>query len=193
MLRRCTNLLLTVLVVSALSGCCMEPWGGCWPCGMNWCGSQCGPKIWHEWCSLPPQCCDPCDDCGCYIGPKLNDSLYSHGNDYGRYARRQPETVEGVPAQEAVPTPAAEPYSPRDIEPYTPGPVREDEMPADPSAKQQKAVRRTSYDPPPSFENMRNYPMPARTSGRNGYRGPVDSRHASRTLAKPPRTRLFSR
>jgi hypothetical protein len=183
--------LLCALLLAAPAGCCCEPWGGCWPCGPNWCGPQCGQKICHEWCSFPPPCCDPCDDCGCYIGPKLNDSLYSHGNDYGRYARRQPEVVEGERVPDAAPR--SEP-APREAEPYVPGPSPAEDLPLDTTtgASYHESSSRYSDDPPPAprFRSPggRAGMMPA---GR--HRPMVDSRHASRTLAKPPRTRSFSR
>jgi hypothetical protein len=179
---------LTALLPALLAGCCCEPWGGCWPCGDNWCGPQCGQKICHEWCSFPPPCCDPCDDCGCYTGPRLNDSLYSHGNDYGRHARRQPEAIQGERVPDAAPpsepTPAEEPYVP------SPSPV--DEMPLDtPGTSYHESGSRFSDDPPPSprFRSQGTVPSMAARH----HRGMVDSPHASRTLARPPRTRLFSR
>ena len=33
------------------------------------CGAGCGPLYWHEWMMDPPDCCDPCDDCGEWVGP----------------------------------------------------------------------------------------------------------------------------
>ena len=32
------------------------------------CGSGCGEVYWDEWVSDPPDCVDPCDDCGNWIG-----------------------------------------------------------------------------------------------------------------------------
>lgn len=34
------------------------------------CGSGCGEVYWDEWLSDPPDCCDPCDPCGNWIGPQ---------------------------------------------------------------------------------------------------------------------------
>jgi hypothetical protein len=34
------------------------------------CGAGCGEIYWGEWTSDPPDECDPCDDCGNYIGPR---------------------------------------------------------------------------------------------------------------------------
>lgn len=185
MLRRWSMGLLAAMALPLVSGCCCgpcggEPWGGCWPHGPNWCDSQCGEKICHEWCSFPPPCCEPCDDCGCYIGPKLNDSIYSRGNDY-RQARR-PEVVQG----ERVPTEATG----RDAEPYVPGPAPGEELPGGASGASYYEEMPPSDDPPPQYRARG--PRPPMHGGRS-YGGMVDSRHASRTLARPPRTRLFSR
>jgi len=32
------------------------------------CGSGCGGVYWNEWISDPPDCCDPCNDCGQWTG-----------------------------------------------------------------------------------------------------------------------------
>ncbi len=32
------------------------------------CGGGCGEVYWDEWLSDPPDCCDPCDDCGNWTG-----------------------------------------------------------------------------------------------------------------------------
>lgn len=34
------------------------------------CGSGCGEIYWGEWLSDPPDDCDPCDDCGNWVGPR---------------------------------------------------------------------------------------------------------------------------
>ena len=34
------------------------------------CGSGCGGVYWNEWISDPPECCDPCSDGGCWVGPQ---------------------------------------------------------------------------------------------------------------------------
>lgn len=35
------------------------------------CGSGCcGEVYWGEWISDPPDCADPCDNCGTYVGPR---------------------------------------------------------------------------------------------------------------------------
>ncbi len=37
------------------------------------CGSGCGEIYWGEWLSDPPNRCDPCDDCGNWIGQRVCD------------------------------------------------------------------------------------------------------------------------
>lgn len=214
------------LAAASLAGCCCEPWGGCYPCGPNWCGPQCGPLYWNEWYSLPPACCDPCNECSQYIGPRRNDDLYSHGNDYHGWCEHRhshphypvgPHTAEPVMA-EPVPqetAPAPEPYTPGEPEPYTlPGP--EEDMPSELfdsstgmhrdrgsrmvsyGAAPERRSRSSQYGRPPQYSRppqrglapqrlsdvFSSQPMSAR---------PVDSRGPSRKLARPPRTRLFSR
>lgn len=34
------------------------------------CGSGCGGVYWNEWICDPPECCDPCNDGGCWVGPQ---------------------------------------------------------------------------------------------------------------------------
>jgi hypothetical protein len=34
------------------------------------CGSGCGDVYWNEWMCDPPECCDPCDEYGCWVGPQ---------------------------------------------------------------------------------------------------------------------------
>lgn len=34
------------------------------------CGAGCGQIYWGEWLSDPPDQCDPCDNCGSWIGPR---------------------------------------------------------------------------------------------------------------------------
>jgi hypothetical protein len=104
-------LVLIAVALASEAGCCC--YSDCWPCGKTWCGSQCGEFYWHEWFSHKPECCDPCDRCGNFIGPTSRDA-YSNGG-----ARMNPMAAE----------PAAESYSPS-VEP-TPA----EELPPDePSA-----------------------------------------------------------
>jgi hypothetical protein len=74
---------LPLLTLSLLaSGCafsghhCVDD-GGCGSCShvshlpsRLACGSGCGEVYWDEWLSDPPDCEDPCDDCGYYVGPR---------------------------------------------------------------------------------------------------------------------------
>ena len=36
--------------------------------GLMKCGTGCGEVYWGEWTSDPPDCCDPCDSCGNWVG-----------------------------------------------------------------------------------------------------------------------------
>jgi hypothetical protein len=94
-LRRGFLTLLTVAGLIGSSGCCC-----CSPCntcgngcgcgllcgrelpddyrgaGSYWCDCGCGELYCGDWHSYPPECCDPCDCCGNYIGP------HHHGPGY---------------------------------------------------------------------------------------------------------------
>lgn len=83
-----------LLVIGSMLGCCTmhRPPTGCvgGACGVGddccaprchhgflspledllCCGSGCGEVYWDEWLSDPPDCCDPCDNCGNWIGPQ---------------------------------------------------------------------------------------------------------------------------
>ncbi len=37
-------------------------------CRETWCGGGCGERYWGDWYGDPPDCCDPCDQCGNYTG-----------------------------------------------------------------------------------------------------------------------------
>ncbi|MEX2113034.1 MAG: hypothetical protein WD845_07595 [Pirellulales bacterium] len=209
MLARCLSLTGMAVVAATLSGCCCEPWGGCYPNGMNWCGPSCGEKYWHEWFSLPPECCDPCDECGGYIGPRLNDGLYSHGNDYQGWCERRDahrhahynampaEPIQGDPSPAPAPAPVDQPYYENGV----------DEMSYDAPPRSKYPGRRMSYQQPAprgprtaQRPSMQRPPAPRPSTQRphterlfsSLTEGPVDSHPASRTLARPPRTRLFS-
>lgn len=43
------------------------------------CGSGCGGIYWGEWISDPPACCDPCNDCGCWV----EEPCCNHGGRLG--------------------------------------------------------------------------------------------------------------
>jgi hypothetical protein len=197
---------LALIMASALAqtGCCGTPWGGCWPCGKNWCESSCGEVFWSEWFSIPPECCDQCDDCGYFTGKKRPDNLYSHGNDYhGWCEKRQAhgmhytDYAEPIPAgrvSEPTPAPApsqGEPYSPSEAAPEPmPGPV--EDMPTTRRMPRDKYGRPISYNQAAPRGQQRLIEQASRAWYADEA-GEVDSRPPTRTLAKPPRTRLFSR
>jgi hypothetical protein len=58
-------------------GCATESCGSsCAPCGYGFwssllgCRAGCGRMYWGEWAYDPPDACDPCDDCGEWVGPR---------------------------------------------------------------------------------------------------------------------------
>lgn len=86
---------LLAFIVLGASGCCvhrtmgpqdpcgppdsgLRPWKAsqCESCGGGTfaekasCRTGCGEIYWDEWLSDPPDCCDPCDDCGNWVGPQ---------------------------------------------------------------------------------------------------------------------------
>lgn len=81
----CRNLIPMLTLCLAASGCglsnhyCVDGSGS--ECGNGSCserlvhrlacGSGCGEVYWGEWISDPPDCADPCDQCGNYVGPRL--------------------------------------------------------------------------------------------------------------------------
>ena len=42
-------------------------------CGVETCSSGCGEVYWGEWTNHPPDCCDPCDNCGNWTGDACCD------------------------------------------------------------------------------------------------------------------------
>src|SRR2546430_8833887 len=112
-LRFCYLALVAVTLATEAGCCCCCD--DCWPNGKTWCGPHCGQFWWHEWFSHPPECCDPCDDCGNYCGPTHSSGYpgYGPGNpptngmDYapaessaGEYS---PELADPLPAEELPP------------------------------------------------------------------------------------------
>jgi hypothetical protein len=78
------------LAVTANGGCCVvnsvtclhDRWLDNYRC-THWMCSQCGEKYWSEWFNDPPECCDPCDDCGHYVGKHCCDRcarMWPHRN-----------------------------------------------------------------------------------------------------------------
>ncbi len=72
-----------------VSGPCGGLSGLCLPlmCTRLACGSGCGGIYWNEWVSDPPDCCDPCSDGGCWVGPQTcpQPCLYPGGLLLGTY------------------------------------------------------------------------------------------------------------
>lgn len=56
------------------------PLGLCCPCGRS-CGG-CGELYWNEWHSDPPACCDPCDDCGNWVGPSASGMRAPYDHEF---------------------------------------------------------------------------------------------------------------
>lgn len=51
--------------------CCLNRWH-CAVAQRTYCCDGCGEKYCNEWHSDPPACCEPCDNCGAYIGCDRN-------------------------------------------------------------------------------------------------------------------------
>lgn len=51
---------------------CSECCGGIkyWLNGRCYAGRSCGQRYWGEWVSDPPYCCDPCNQCADFVGPR---------------------------------------------------------------------------------------------------------------------------
>ena len=73
MLKRSLFLALVALLVAGNSGCCLFNCVRCLNrkiCAKAYCCDQCGERYWSEWFNDPPECCDPCNDCGAYTGDR---------------------------------------------------------------------------------------------------------------------------
>ena len=58
-------------------------------CGCGGCDGEC---YWSEWHNDPPRCCDPCDDCGNWVGPTAGyQAPYDH-----EFAPRRTASKEGL-------------------------------------------------------------------------------------------------
>lgn len=81
MLARLALCILAAVLAAASAGCCHDNLfcgGSCAPCGDGalhgclhdklTCQAGCGELYIDEWISDPPDHCDPCDDCGNYVG-----------------------------------------------------------------------------------------------------------------------------
>lgn len=76
MLARKLIALYAILVLCTSSGCCIRRMlcaECCDPCDRGaftyYPGNSCGEAYYGDWHSYPPKC-EPCDQCGNYIGPK---------------------------------------------------------------------------------------------------------------------------
>jgi hypothetical protein len=66
--KRAALLLIVVVSLAAGQGCCHSrcgdgPFARCARC------QGCGEMYWGDWFEAPPPCCDPCDQCGNWVGP----------------------------------------------------------------------------------------------------------------------------
>ena len=96
MLKKLLSTALLALVVTSQTGCVLVQ--GFWCCAHRLCCLQrsmeyhcedCGEQYCHEWFSDPPACCDPCDRCGNYMGPR------HHGQHYGPPAGHHEMPMDG--------------------------------------------------------------------------------------------------
>ncbi len=168
--RTCFSLLLGAILI-AQTGCHRAPW----PCGNTYCGMQCGCLYWHEWFSHKPCCCDPCNQCGHYVGSRNPyvkggphytrfGEVYSDGS--GSNAPGAVGELYNAPSPGTGPTPAQPPSGMLEDE----GPIPAEELPGPTTT------------------------MPRQGAGRMAARQRLfDSAPPSRTLGSPPRTRLFTR
>ncbi len=63
----------------------------------------CGEEYWGDWCSSPPDCCDPCDQCGNYVGPQGPACAAGQCADPGYAAQpRATRTVAKAPRRPAA-------------------------------------------------------------------------------------------
>lgn len=69
------------------------PLGLCCPNGG--CGG-CGELYWNEWHSDPPSCCDPCNDCGDWVGPSNAGVAVPHQSFETRRVAIRPGTAKRV-------------------------------------------------------------------------------------------------
>ena len=157
---------LFAVVLSSQTGCHC---GGCWPCGKNWCGSQCGEVFWNEWFSLPPDCCDPCSNCGAFQGP--NNRFLRRGVFAAREGAMGPYADDG--------------YGDRDRYPEAVEGRRSDELP--PGQEPPRSEELPAGDSTSDAEYYNEFGQ------RASFEWPVDSPGASRKLGRPPRSRVVAR
>ena len=171
---------LAAVVLVAQVGCC----GGCWPCGKNWCGRQCGEVFCHEWFSLPPDCCDPCNNCGSFCGPNnrfLRRGVFTkYGGAVGPYYDQgytPTETMRPAPANQSAPRPAPTPTEA--------APPVSDRFPSEDEF-------RTGEELPP-IDSSSDVGYDDGYGQRVAYDRQFDSRRPSRTLGRPYPARRYAR
>lgn len=70
----------------------LSPLGLCCPCGSG-CGGCDGEKYWSEWHNDPPACCDPCDQCGNWVGPSATSMRAPYDHEFApRRVARLPDS-----------------------------------------------------------------------------------------------------
>lgn len=70
----------------------LSPLGMCCPCGSG-CGGCDGEAYWSEWHNDPPACCDPCDQCGNWVGPSATSMRAPYDHEFSpRRVARLPES-----------------------------------------------------------------------------------------------------
>lgn len=77
MLKRLALLALAALCCGGSGGCIFtdaivdthDRWTTCYR-QRHWMDCQCGELYWSEWFNDPPACCDTCNQCGQFVGPK---------------------------------------------------------------------------------------------------------------------------
>jgi hypothetical protein len=84
-----------------------------------WCGRSCGERYWGDFYSDPPDCWDPCDRHGNYMGGGCRNCGGNGGNGggyvNGRAADAMPSSEENIVSQSdrvvgPAPRPAAQPH-----------------------------------------------------------------------------------
>jgi hypothetical protein len=87
--KRFLLLAIVSLAMAANSGCCIvncvscihDRWLDCYR-SHHWMCSQCGETYYSEWFNDPPDCCDPCDNCGHYVGRRCTNCARHAGDPH---------------------------------------------------------------------------------------------------------------
>jgi hypothetical protein len=179
-------------LLAGLAAILLSVQSGCWPCGKNWCGGSCGERFCHEWFSLPPDCCDPCTNCGSFCGPNnrfLRRGVFAkYGGAIGPYYDDGTTGVgpmyDGSSMPAGTPTPATAPRQP------TPATPRE-AMPSTSDFPSSDEFRTGEELPPMDASSDVGYD---RGYGRSAAADrQFDSRRPSRTLGRPYPGRRYTR